>query len=103
MCARERCEGTFRPNPNPNPATGPITTTTLSSPTATTLTFRCNYVEWDPSGRIVATAVTQPFDGAFYKFQMDNGYKLHTFQGEDFFEKQVLARARAVCNCSFRL
>eukprot|EP00620_Florenciella_sp_RCC1587_P020538 CAMPEP_0182569664 /NCGR_PEP_ID=MMETSP1324-20130603/10225_1 /TAXON_ID=236786 /ORGANISM="Florenciella sp., Strain RCC1587" /LENGTH=688 /DNA_ID=CAMNT_0024783967 /DNA_START=44 /DNA_END=2110 /DNA_ORIENTATION=- len=51
--------------------------------------YRCNYVEWDPSGRIVATAVTQPFDGAFYKFQMDNGYKLHTFQGEDFFEKQT--------------
>ena len=31
-------------------------------------------VEWDPSGRIVATAVMQPLEGAFFKYQMDNGF-----------------------------
>ena len=42
--------------------------------------YRANTVEWDPSGRMVATAVTQPLEGMVYKFQMDNGYKLWTFQ-----------------------
>merc|ERR1712216_82102 len=37
----------------------------------------------------VTTAVTQPLDGAFYKFQMDNGYQLWASQGEQFFDKQT--------------
>jgi len=48
--------------------------------------YRCNAVEWDPSGRIVATGVLQPLEGAFFKFQMDNGYKLWTFQGTCYHE-----------------
>lgn len=50
--------------------------------------YRANRCEWDPSGRIFMTAVTQPLEGMVYKFQMDNGYHLWTFQGESFFEKQ---------------
>lgn len=46
--------------------------------------YRCTHVAWDPSGRIVATSVVQPLEGASYKFQMDNGYKLWTFQGQHF-------------------
>jgi translation initiation factor 3 subunit B len=49
--------------------------------------YRANAVEWDPSGRMVATCVTQPLEGMTYKFQMDNGYHLWTFQGELFAEK----------------
>ena len=48
--------------------------------------YRANAVEWDPSGRIVATGVLQPLEGAFFKFQMDNGYKLWTFQGAVYHE-----------------
>jgi len=48
--------------------------------------YRCTNVAWDPSGRVVATSVVQPLDGAFFKFQMDNGYKLWTFQGQLFHE-----------------
>jgi translation initiation factor 3 subunit B len=51
--------------------------------------YRANAVDWDPSGRIVATAVVQPMHGMVYKFQMDNGYHLHTFQGETFYEKNM--------------
>ncbi|TDH72534.1 hypothetical protein CCR75_000792 [Bremia lactucae] len=43
--------------------------------------FKCTHVEWDPSGRVVATAVCQPLDNSYYKFTMDNGYILWTFQG----------------------
>lgn len=46
--------------------------------------YRATAVAWDPSGRIVATSVVQPLEGTFYKFQMDNGYKLWTFQGHFF-------------------
>jgi len=49
--------------------------------------YRANFLQWDPSGRIVATAVIQPLSGMVYKFQMDNGFKLWTFQGEMFYEK----------------
>ena len=48
--------------------------------------YRCNSIEWDPSGRIVATAVMQPLEGAFFKYQMDNGFKLWTFQGKQYHE-----------------
>ncbi|KAJ1452451.1 eukaryotic translation initiation factor eIF2A-domain-containing protein [Pelagophyceae sp. CCMP2097] len=49
--------------------------------------YRCTHVEWDPSGRIVATSVLQPLEGAFFKFQMDNGYKLWNFQGALYHER----------------
>lgn len=44
--------------------------------------FKCTHVEWDPSGRVVATSVCQPLDNSYYKFQMDNGYNLWSFQGK---------------------
>ncbi|CAN0498159.1 unnamed protein product, partial [Ectocarpus sp. 12 AP-2014] len=48
--------------------------------------FRCNYIEWDPSGRYACTAVSQPVTGSHWKAQMDNGYQLFSFQGERFHE-----------------
>ncbi|KAL3817721.1 hypothetical protein ACHAXA_002481 [Cyclostephanos tholiformis] len=44
--------------------------------------YRANQVLWDPSGRTVATTVTQPIGGGHFKFAMDNGYILWTFQGK---------------------
>lgn len=50
--------------------------------------FKCTHVEWDPSGRVVASAVCQPIDNTYYKFQMDNGYTLWTFQGKQLVEEK---------------
>jgi translation initiation factor 3 subunit B len=50
--------------------------------------FKCTHVEWDPSGRVVATSVCQPIDNSYYKFQMDNGYNLWTFQGKLLMEEK---------------
>jgi len=44
--------------------------------------YRANQVLWDPSGRTVATTVSQPIGGGHFKFAMDNGYVLWTFQGK---------------------
>eukprot|EP00571_Detonula_confervacea_P011392 CAMPEP_0172302166 /NCGR_PEP_ID=MMETSP1058-20130122/3911_1 /TAXON_ID=83371 /ORGANISM="Detonula confervacea, Strain CCMP 353" /LENGTH=719 /DNA_ID=CAMNT_0013012549 /DNA_START=61 /DNA_END=2220 /DNA_ORIENTATION=- len=44
--------------------------------------YRANQVIWDPSGRSVATTVSQPIGGGHFKFAMDNGYILWTFQGK---------------------
>jgi len=44
--------------------------------------YRANQVMWDPSGRTVATIVSQPIGGGHFKFAMDNGYILWTFQGK---------------------
>ena len=44
--------------------------------------YRANEVLWDPSGRTVATIVSQPISGGHFKFAMDNGYTLWTFQGK---------------------
>ena len=44
--------------------------------------FMCNEVEWDPSGRYVLTAVTQPIGDANWRFTMDNGYRLWSMQGQ---------------------
>lgn len=44
--------------------------------------YRANQVMWDPSGRTVATVVSQPITGGHYKFAMDNGYILWNFQGK---------------------
>lgn len=58
--------------------------------------YRASHVSWDPSGRIVATCVVQPLEGAFFKFQMDNGYKLWTFQGQLFFDMSYEAMYQLV-------
>ena len=44
--------------------------------------FMCNEVEWDPSGRYLLTAVTQPIGDANWRFTMDNGYRLWSMQGQ---------------------
>lgn len=44
--------------------------------------YRANNVLWDPSGRTVATVVSQPIGGGHFKFSMDNGYMLWSFQGK---------------------
>merc|ERR1711865_371287 len=44
--------------------------------------YKCTGVEWDPSGRMVATSVKQPLENFNYKFQMDNGFKIWSFQGQ---------------------
>ena len=44
--------------------------------------FMCNDVEWDPSGRYVLTAVTQPIGEGNWRFTMDNGYRLWSMQGQ---------------------
>merc|ERR1711865_1314527 len=43
---------------------------------------KCTGVEWDPSGRMVATSVKQPLENFNYKYQMDNGFKIWSFQGQ---------------------
>lgn len=44
--------------------------------------YRCNQVSWDPAGRTVATIVSQPIEGGHFKFAMDNGYIIWSFQGK---------------------
>jgi len=44
--------------------------------------YRASQVLWDPSGRTVATTVTQPITGGQFKFAMDNGYILWSFYGK---------------------
>merc|ERR1712216_737877 len=44
--------------------------------------YRANQVLWDPSGRTVCTTVSQPIGGGHFKFAMDNGYTLWSFQGK---------------------
>merc|ERR1712008_203258 len=49
--------------------------------------YRANAVLWDPSGRMVATTVTHPIEGGHFKFAMDNGYILWSFQGRQLSNK----------------
>lgn len=49
--------------------------------------YRANAVIWDPSGRTVATTVSQPIDGGHFKFAMDNGYIVWTFQGKQMYQQ----------------
>mmetsp|Transcript_3124 Transcript_3124/g.3525 ORF Transcript_3124/g.3525 Transcript_3124/m.3525 type:complete len:694 (+) Transcript_3124:107-2188(+) len=50
--------------------------------TCSTEHFMCNEIHWDPSGRMVATVVTQPmFEPSSMKYQLENGFNLWTFQG----------------------
>jgi len=44
--------------------------------------YRANQVVWDPSGRTVVSVVSQPIGGGHFKFAMDNGYTLWSFQGK---------------------
>lgn len=52
--------------------------------------FMCNQISWDPSGRVVCTAVTRPMygGGESLRYQLENGYKLWTFQGAPMYEIQ---------------
>jgi translation initiation factor 3 subunit B len=49
--------------------------------------YRANQVLWDPTGRSVATVVSQPIDGGHFKFAMDNGYILWSFQGKQLYQQ----------------
>lgn len=49
--------------------------------------YRANQVIWDPSGRSVASVVSQPIEGGNFKFAMDNGYILWSFQGKQLYQK----------------
>lgn len=44
--------------------------------------FQAGEVEWDPSGRFVITAATQPITQGKWKYTMDNGYNLWSMQGQ---------------------
>ena len=44
--------------------------------------YRANQVLWDPSGRSVASIVSQPIGGGSFKYAMDNGYVVWSFQGK---------------------
>lgn len=44
--------------------------------------YRANQVLWDPAGRTVTTVVSQPIGGGHFKFAMDNGYMIWSFQGK---------------------
>lgn len=49
--------------------------------------YRANQVLWDPSGRSVATCVSQPVEGGHFKFAMDNGFILWSFQGKQIYQQ----------------
>jgi len=44
--------------------------------------YRANQVMWDPAGRTVTTLVSQPIGGGHFKYAMDNGYMMWSFQGK---------------------
>merc|ERR1712183_411903 len=45
--------------------------------------YMCTDVEWDPTGRYVATSVS------YWRHQMENGYTIWNFQGKQVVKKQV--------------
>merc|ERR1712176_1057381 len=49
--------------------------------------YRANQVLWDPAGRTVATIVSQPIEGGHFKFAMDNGYIIWSFQGKQLYQQ----------------
>jgi len=49
--------------------------------------YRANQVLWDPDGRSVATCVSQPVEGGHFKFAMDNGYIIWSFQGKQLYQQ----------------
>jgi hypothetical protein len=54
---------------------------------------RCNRLEWDPSGRILATATTialpNPSRPTVVRGSPDDGYNLYTFQGTKICEVNI--------------
>ncbi len=48
----------------------------------------CNHVEWDPSGRILASAVLLKEKNQGVRFQLESGYALWTFQGTQLLKQQ---------------
>mgnify|MGYP001195113243 CR=1 FL=1 len=51
--------------------------------------FMCTDICWDPSGRFVASVVSQPmFGAASMRHQLENGYALWSFQGAPLFRLQ---------------
>ncbi len=59
--------------------------------------FMCTDVEWDPTGRYVATAVN-------HMHQMENGFKVWLFNGQLLYQCALApalpARLRGCCPCS---
>jgi translation initiation factor 3 subunit B len=49
--------------------------------------YRTNQFLWDPAGRTVATCVSQPVEGGHFKFAMDNGYILWSFEGKQLYQQ----------------
>jgi translation initiation factor 3 subunit B len=49
--------------------------------------YRANQVLWDPSGRTLATCVSQPVEGGHFKFAMDNGFIIWSFQGKQMYQQ----------------
>jgi len=49
--------------------------------------YRANQVLWDPAGRTAATCVSQPIGGGHFKYAMDNGYMLWSFQGDRLYQQ----------------
>lgn len=49
--------------------------------------YRANQVLWDPSGRALATVVSQPIEGGHFKYAMDNGFILWSFQGKQLYQQ----------------
>jgi translation initiation factor 3 subunit B len=49
--------------------------------------YRANQVLWDPAGRTVTTCVSQPVEGGHFKFAMDNGYIVWSFQGKQLYQQ----------------
>lgn len=49
--------------------------------------YRANQVLWDQAGRSVASVVSQPIEGGNFKFSMDNGYILWSFQGKQLYQQ----------------
>lgn len=53
--------------------------------------YRANQLLWDPAGRSVASVVSQPIEGGNFKFAMDNGYVLWSFQGKQLHQESFEA------------
>jgi len=52
--------------------------------------FMCNEIAWDPSGRMVASIVTQPMFGSVaMKFQLENGFSVWNLFGESLRKEQM--------------
>jgi len=52
--------------------------------------YMCSEYKWDPSGRFVATIVSQPmFGDVAVKYTLENGFKLWSFQGQKLQEEPL--------------